>query len=120
MKEIVNITEIKSILEDFSAQRDWQKFHNPKNISMALAAEAGELLEIFQWLTPEEANTAKESVELTRNTAYELADILLYTIRLADLMDINLTKAIEEKILINEKNYPAELVKGSAKKYTEY
>lgn len=120
MNVSLNITEIQATLKEFATQRDWNKFHDPKNLSMSLAAEAGELLEIFQWLTSEEASQAKNNSELRQKTAHELADILLNAIRLADLMDINLDTAIKEKIVLNGKKYPVELVKGKAKKYSEY
>ena len=112
----VDVDQLKQLLRHFAKQRDWDKFHNPKNLAMALACESGELLEIFRWSTEAEANAAKHDKSMKEQVAHELADVLLNVIRLSDLMDINLTEAIMQKININEKKYPADLVRGSAKK----
>lgn len=105
-------------LRDFAAARDWEQFHSPKNLVMALAAESGELLEHFQWLTDEQSRELDESQR--ELVAAELADVLLYLLRLADRLGIDLEVAAERKIAVNEQRYPAERVRGSAKKYTEY
>jgi NTP pyrophosphatase (non-canonical NTP hydrolase) len=109
---------IRQKLRKFAEDRDWDQFHSPKNLSMALIAEAAELVEHFQWLTEEQSHSLKE--EKLKEVEEELADIQIYLIRLADKLDINLLNAAEEKIEINEKKYPPEKVKGSSKKYTEY
>jgi dCTP diphosphatase len=116
----LDVEQIKLLLRDYSAERDWNKFHNPKNLAMSLACESGELLEIFRWLTEEESSQTNMDLGCKEQVAHELADILLNAIRLADLMDINLTDSIKAKFAINEKNYPADLVRGSAKKYDQY
>lgn len=105
-------------LRDFAAARDWEQFHSPKNLVMALAAESGELLEHFQWLTDEQSRELDDSQR--ELVAAELADVLLYLLRLADRLGIDLEVAAERKIAVNEQRYPAERVRGSAKKYTEY
>lgn len=120
MTDIIDIDEIKKILRDFVDARDWSKFHNPKNLSMALAGEAGELLEIFQWMSDVDSLNAKNCSSIKERTSQELADVMLYLIHIASSMDINLNDAICNKIAINSNKYPAELVKGSAKKYNEY
>jgi NTP pyrophosphatase (non-canonical NTP hydrolase) len=120
MTDIIDVTEIKKILQDFAFARDWNKFHNPKNLSMALACETGELLEIFQWLTQAESSAACNDTNYRERTAHELADIIIYAIRLADLMNINLNQAIRDKIEINNVKYPADLVRGSLEMYDEY
>lgn len=120
MTDMLDVEKLKKILDDFAIIRDWTKFHNPKNLSMALAAEAGELLEIFQWMSDKEAKQAKDNVEIVEKTRDELADVMLYLIRIATLMDINLSEAILHKININNEKYPVDRVKGSAKKYSEY
>ncbi len=120
MNDLINIDELKRILSNFANVRDWQKFHNPKNLAMALAAEAGELLEIFQWLTELESAHIKDDNDGKTHVAHELADILLYMVRLADQLDINLNQAIANKLASNNAKYPADQFKGSAKKYTEY
>ncbi len=120
MTDIIDIDNLKEVLKDFANVRDWNKFHNPKNISMALACESAELLEIFQWMSDKDAANAHLETLTKEKASEELADIMLYLVRMASLMDINLSDAIKNKIVINKKKYPAELVKGSAKKYSEY
>ncbi|EKD54337.1 MAG: MazG nucleotide pyrophosphohydrolase [uncultured bacterium] len=120
MNDIIDVNQLKKLQQEFSDMRDWNKFHTPKNLAMALTCESAELLEIFQWLTEEEAHLAHTDAKIKHKTSQELADIMLYLIRLADLMHINLNEAIHQKLLDNHKKYPAELVKGSAKKYDEY
>jgi len=112
------LTTLTQRLRDFSAARDWERFHSPKNLAMALAAEAGELLEHFQWLT--EAQSRELDPSQRELVAAELADVLLYLLRLADRLGIDLKTAAERKIAVNEKRYPVDRVRGSAKKYTEY
>lgn len=105
-------------LRAFAAERDWEQFHSPKNLAIALAVEAAELLEQFQWLT-EEQSRAPDSARLQR-VRHELADVLLYLLRLADRLQIDLCAAAAEKIEINAARYPAERVRGQARKYDEY
>jgi dCTP diphosphatase len=112
------VEDIKQKLRKFVAERDWQQFNSPKNLSMALIAEAGELVEHFQWLTEEQSKQMNK--DQTKEVSYELADIFIYLLRLADELNIDLIKATNEKMLINNKKYPADKVKGSAKKYTSY
>ncbi len=100
----MNIQMIQTIINDFSNQRDWDKFHNPKNLSMALSVEASELLEIFQWLEQEEANNLSE--EKKEHAKQEIADIAVYLIRMCMKLNINLEDAILEKMKLNEKKYP--------------
>jgi len=105
-------------LRDFAAERDWDQFHSPKNLAMALVGEAGELAAEFQWLT-EEQSRAPDAAQLARIRA-ECADVLNYLVRLADKLDIDLVAAAHEKIEDNARRYPAEKVRGRANKYTEY
>ena len=113
-----SLNQIKERLREFAGERDWDQFHSPKNLAMALIVEAAELVEHFQWLKEEESTSLPQNklseVEL------ELADILIYLIRLSDKLDIDLMGAVEKKIAINERKYPAEKVRGSSKKYSEY
>jgi NTP pyrophosphatase (non-canonical NTP hydrolase) len=108
---------IRDELRRFAADRDWDQFHSPKNLASALAVEAAELLEPFQWLTE------KESRQLTAETSLavreEMADVLLYLIRLADKLDIDLVAAANDKIIQNSAKYPVEKSRGSSKKYTD-
>ena len=115
----MNLDEIRQRLADFAKDRNWDQFHTPKNLSMALAAEAAELLEIFQWLTDEQSkevvNNEREMAQLRQG----IADVMIYLIRLADKLSIDIEKAIRNKIELNEKKYPVELAKDNATKYSK-
>ena len=102
----------------FAAEREWQQFHSPKNLSMALIAECAELIEHFQWMS--EADTQNLSPTKQREVSHELADILIFLIRTADVLKIDLVESAYQKIDINEQRYPVDKVKGSAKRATEY
>ena len=110
--------DIKQRLRKFVSERDWQQFNTPKNLAMALIAEAGEMVEHFQWLTEQQSRNLDS--EQRKAVSHELADIFIYLIRLADELNIDLLKAAREKMLINNQKYPVEKVKGSADKYTRY
>ncbi len=112
------LQELRTRLRRFSAERDWDKFHSPKNLSMGLIAEAAEVLEHFQWLTEEQS--AHLPPEKIKEVELELADVLVYVVRLADKLGIDLADATLRKISISEKKYPKDMVFGSSKKYTEY
>jgi dCTP diphosphatase len=105
-------------LAAFAAARDWQQFHSPKNLAMALAVEAAELIEEFQWLT-EEQSRAPTPERLAR-VRLELADVFIYLLRIADTLGVDLLAAAADKIVLNEQRYPADRVRGDARKYTEY
>jgi NTP pyrophosphatase (non-canonical NTP hydrolase) len=109
---------LRQQLADFARARDWEQFHSPKNLSMALAVEAAELLEIFQWQTEQQTREADEQTRA--RVAEELADILLYSLQLSDRLGIDLLKAAQAKLIRNGEKYPADQVRGSARKYTEY
>jgi dCTP diphosphatase len=109
--------DLRQRLADFAAERDWDAFHAPKNLAMALAAEAGELLEHFQWLT--ETQSAAMPEDQRAAVALELADIQLYLVRLADKLGVDLVEAAHRKIDLNAEKYPAEKARGNARKYTE-
>jgi dCTP diphosphatase len=113
-----SLTTLDARLLAFARERDWEQFHSPKNLSMALAGECGELLEHFQWLT--EAQSAALAPEKRREVAHELADILIYLIRLCQRLDIDPIAAAYEKIAINEARYPAHRVRGDARRAGEY
>jgi dCTP diphosphatase len=117
MPQSDRLEKLRDELRRFVADRDWDQFHTPKNLAMALSVEAAELLEHFQWLTPEESqHLTTERVHVIR---LEMADILLYLVRLADRLGVDLAASAFDKIAINAKKYPVALAKGSAKKYTE-
>lgn len=113
-----DLERLRTEIAQFAKDRDWEKFHSPKNLSMALSVEVSELMEHFQWLTEEESRSP--SVELKQELSQELADSAIYLIRLADQLGIDLVAAIDEKLNINKEKYPAEKVRGNAAKYTTY
>lgn len=100
-----DIEELRNKIRDFALQRDWEKFHTAKNLAMAVAGEAGELLAEFQWLTPEESENL--SPEQRKAIELEIADVAIYLLRLADVTGIDIKKAVQEKLLINEGRFPS-------------
>lgn len=112
------LTALQRSVAAFAAARDWDQFHSPKNLAMALSVEASELLEEFQWLT-EQQSQALDPERLER-VRLEMADVLIYLLRLADKLDVDLPRAATDKLALNEQKYPADLVRGSARKYTDY
>lgn len=113
-----DLAELRARVREFVAERDWERFHSPKNLAMALSVEASELVELFQWLTQEESNALDP--ERRRRVAEEMADVLWFLVRLADRLDVDLLEAAEAKIAANAAKYPADRVRGSARKYTDY
>jgi dCTP diphosphatase len=116
---VTNVEELILQLRSFAEERDWDQFHDPKNLSMALVVEAGELVELFQWLTPDQSRSIMNDSKKAARVAEELADIYGYTLRLADILNISLNEALEAKIQSNGKKYPISDFKGSARKYDE-
>ena len=100
-----SLNDLRARLRQFAAERDWEQFHVPKNLAMSVAIEAAEILEHFQWLTPEESAALPESRRAA--VAYEIADVLLYLVRLADVLDIDPLEAALDKMVINARKYPA-------------
>ena len=111
------LADLRDALRRFAAAREWEQFHTPKNLVMALAVEAAELLEHFQWLTP--AQSARLDARRKREVADEIADVLLYLTRLADVLGIDAVAAARRKIRVNARKYPVRRAKGNARKYTE-
>ncbi len=113
-----SIYDLSRELAEFARARDWEQFHSPKNLSMALIAEAAELVEHFQWLSEEESESLPpEKLEAVR---LELADIQIYLLRLAERLGVDVVAAARDKMALNEHRYPAEKVKGSPKRASEY
>ena len=111
------LTALSDTLRDFAAARGWRAYHTPKNLAMALIVEAAELVERFQWLTPEQSLALDEVRR--EQVRQEIADVLIYLTRLADLLDIDLLDAAAHKLAINARKYPVELARGNAAKYDE-
>ncbi len=111
------LERLRDRLREFAAARDWNQFHSPKNLAIALSVEAGELLEQFQWLSDQESLILpNDKLEKIKD---EIADVLLYLIRLADVLNVDLIKSADTKIEANAQKYPVDKSRGSAKKYTE-
>jgi dCTP diphosphatase len=114
---LTDLEELREKLRKFAAERDWDQFHSPKNLAMSVSIEAGELLEIFQWLTEEESRAL--TPEAKAAVAEEIADVLLYLVRLGDQLGIDLAAAARSKLVANAQKYPVDKSRGSNKKYTE-
>ena len=115
-KTPTTLSSLRADLRRFSEAREWQQFHTPKNLAMALSVEAAELLECFQWLTPEQSAGLKAGDR--RAVEEEAADVLLYLLRLTDVLDIDLLQAAERKMKLNARKYPVALSRGTARKYS--
>jgi dCTP diphosphatase len=113
-----SLEETKHRLREFCKARDWDQFHSPKNLAMALSVETAELLEHFQWLT--EAQSAALPADKLAAVAQEIADVQIFLIRLADRLDIDIDAAVAAKLALNEQKYPVDKARGNALKYTEF
>ncbi len=113
--EPLDVPELQRRLRHFAEARDWSQYHSPKNLVMALAAETGELLDLFRWVS-EEGSATIETADLTE-AALEMADIQIYLLRLADVLGVSLAQSVEDKIAINESRYPVGLSRSNAIKY---
>ena len=114
MPDALDIAALQRALRQFAAERDWNQFHSPKNLAMALSVEAAELVEIFQWLT--EAQSADLDDRTRDAVAAEIADVQIYLARLADRLNIDIPQAVDDKLALNARKYPADEVRGSAAK----
>lgn len=112
-----SISALQQQLRDFARARDWEQFHSPKNLAMALTVEAGELQELFQWLT--EAQSAQPDAQLLARAAEEIADVFLYLCRLSDVLGIDLLPAAQAKLALNAERYPVDKARGLARKYSD-
>ena len=115
---MTDLESLRDQLRTFASERDWDQFHSPKNLAAALAVEASELLEHFQWLT--EAQSQQLPPETLNEVSNEVADVLLYLIRISDKLGIDLIAAANAKIVLNAEKYPVEKARGSSRKYTEF
>jgi NTP pyrophosphatase (non-canonical NTP hydrolase) len=106
------IAELRRLVEEFVARRDWHQFHTPKNLAMSLAIEAAELMEHFQWLTAEQSRAVAERPEKLAEVAEELADVLCYALAMANELGLDLASALAAKMAKNAEKYPAEQYQG--------
>lgn len=111
----MTIEDLRIVLRAFAAERDWEQFHTPKNLAMAVAGEAGELLAELQWLTPEES--ASLGPDQLQAVSAEMADVLIYLTRLADVLDVDLVAAAREKVEADRLRYSVEVSRGNARKW---
>ena len=116
-KDPDGLLQLRNALRQFAAERDWDQFHSPKNLASALSVEAAELLERFQWLTEEESGRLPP--EKFNEVRDEMADVLVYLVRLADKLDVDLLDAARDKIVLNAQKYPVEKARGSDRKYSD-
>lgn len=116
---LVDTTRLAEALEAFADARNWAQFHSPKNLTMALTGETGELSEIFQWMTEEQSITAAQQPETALAVRDELADVLMYLVRLADVLGVDLNKAVQDKLKRNGEKYPVEKAHNTSKKYDQ-
>ena len=115
----LNAKAMLKLQRTFVAERKWNRFHTPKNLSMALAGEAAELMEIFQWLSQAESRTVMKNSAKAKAVADELADVFYYLLRLSDVLGVDLEQAFWQKMRHNQQKYPVKLARGNAKKYHE-
>ena len=111
------IEKLRDALRRFCAERDWEQFHTPKNLAIALSVEASELLEHFQWLTAEQSAALDEATRA--DVREEMADVLLYLVRLADRLDVDLLEAARDKLVLNAQKYPVDKARGNSRKYRD-
>ncbi len=112
MSEIKNL---HNLIDEFVRERNWESYHSPKNLAMSISIEAAELMEIFQWLTIEESNEVKNDPAIKEHVGEELADVINYALRMARVMDIDISKEVIDKIEKNKKKYPTEEYNGNYK-----
>ncbi|MCF7953318.1 MAG: nucleotide pyrophosphohydrolase [Spirochaetales bacterium] len=115
----MDIDAVQQKIRTFVAERDWEKYHTPKNVAIALSVEVSELLEIFQWMTDEQAASIQDGSITLKKINEEFADSMIYLLRFADLLNIDIDSAIRDKLKKNEEKYPAESARGEFVKYTD-
>lgn len=113
---LVDVARLQQAVAQFARERDWERFHSPKNLAMALAGEAGELLELFQWLSEDESRKVAGDPATARAVRDELADVLVYLVRLAAVLEVDLDEALRSKLAANAVRYPVALARGNATK----
>ncbi|WP_407595919.1 nucleotide pyrophosphohydrolase [Pseudomonas aeruginosa] len=117
---LVDAGQLAAALERFAAERNWAQFHSPKNLVMALTGEVGELSEIFQWMDEEQSKDAARHPDTAQAVQDELADVLMYLVRLASVLGVDLDVAARQKLEQNNRKYPVEKARNSSKKYDQF
>ena len=113
-QRLLDVGRLVAAIDRFATERDWERFHSPKNLAMALVAEAGELVEIFQWLTEEASQRVGHREATARAVRDEMADVLIYLVRLASRLEVDLDEAVRHKLARNAEKYPVERARGRA------
>jgi dCTP diphosphatase len=105
-KNLIDAAPLQQVLKTFAADRNWERFHSPKNLAMALTGEVGELVELFQWLTEEESRHIMQDAEAAMKVRHEVADVLLYLMQIINVLNIDINQAVNEKLRLNAQKYP--------------
>ncbi|ROM42861.1 nucleotide pyrophosphohydrolase [Pseudomonas protegens] len=116
---LIDTHRLASALQRFADDRDWQQFHSPKNLLLALTGETGELCEIFQWMSEADAKEAAKRPETAQAVKDELADVLMYLVRLSTVLGVDLNEAVTNKLALNGQKYPVDKAKSTSKKYDQ-
>lgn len=116
---LVDVAQLATALEQFASDRNWAQFHSPKNLAMALSGEVGELTEIFQWMTEDASKEAARNQETAQAVKDELADVLMYVVRLASVLGVDLNEAAQQKLKLNGEKYPVAKAWNTSKKYDQ-
>ena len=116
---LLDISHLADALQCFADDRDWQQFHSPKNLLLALTGETGELCEIFQWMSEADAKDAAKRPETAQAVKDELADVLMYLVRLSSVLGVDLNDAVTSKLALNSQKYPVDKAKSTSKKYDQ-
>lgn len=116
---LLDVSALQQAIAQFARERDWERFHSPKNLAMALTGEAGELAEVFQWLTEDASREVGRDPATARPVRDELADVLIYLVRLAAVLEVDLDEAVRSKLATNALKYPVERARGNARKYPQ-
>ena len=117
--QLIDVEILTTALKRFADDRDWQQFHSPKNLLMALTGEVGELCEIFQWMSEADSTDAAKRPETAQAVKDELADVLMYLVRLASVLGVDLNEAVTSKLALNGQKYPVDKAKSTSKKYDQ-
>jgi NTP pyrophosphatase (non-canonical NTP hydrolase) len=117
---LVEVSRLQQVVAQFARERDWESFHSPKNLAMALTGEVGELIELFQWLSEDASRDVARDPSTARRVRDELADVLVYLVRLAAVLEVDLDEAVRSKLATNASKYPVHLARGNARKYSDH
>ena len=118
-EQLIDVESLAASLHRFADDRDWQQFHSPKNLLLALTGEVGELCEIFQWMSEADSTGAAKRPETAQAVKDEQADVLMYLVRLASVLGVDLNEAVTSKLALNGQKYPVDKAKSTSKKYDQ-